>query len=266
MNLVMPHTATDQWLTHSHAYGLKIISAILILLVTISASWLPLRHRLKSSKADYFPAAEALASGVFLGASLLHMLPNADNRFEALHLHYPIAFLFAAVVFMFLLWLEHLGSEAVHYQNISKHTLTLLSVMMLSVHSLLAGVALGTSLTAQAAGILLLAILAHKWAASFALAVQAANALYSTRTTFGLFAVFTTMCPMGILLGEYFTHLPSAPLISAIASSLAAGTFLYIGTLHGLDRAVMIHRCCNLREFSLMVLGFGLMAVLAFWI
>jgi len=84
-------------------------------------------------------------------------------------------------------------------------------------------------------------------------------------TTLG-FIVFAIMTPIGIILGEEALQgLGNLPLLTPIFSALAAGTFLYIGTLHGLRRAIMIERCCNMREFSLMLCGFGLMAVVAIW-
>lgn len=258
--------------TFDHALSLKIAGAACIFLMTLLAGWIPLRQHFKFARTEHFPAAEALASGVFLGASLLHMLPHAAERFAALHYTYPMPFLLAAIIFLFLLWLEHIGTEAVTHPHghsalkTPKATLTLFSLIMLSVHSLLAGTALGSSMTTEAAAVLVLAILAHKWAASFAFAVQLTQSTFNSRNAMILFLVFALMSPIGILFGVHFTHLKDAPLTEAITTSLAAGTFLYIGTLHGLDRAVMIHKCCNLREFSLMVLGFLLMALLALWV
>ena len=74
------------------------------------------------------------------------------------------------------------------------------------------------------------------------------------------------MTPLGIVLGDLVNQATdSYHLLTPIFSALAAGTFLYIGTLHGLRRATMIERCCNMREFSFMILGFAIMAVVAIW-
>jgi hypothetical protein len=38
-----------------------------------------------------------------------------------------------------------------------------------------------------------------------------------------------------------------------------------LGTLHGLERCVMVERCCNLRDFSFVIIGFLLMASVAMY-
>jgi len=48
-------------------------------------------------------------------------------------------------------------------------------------------------------------------------------------------------------------------------SALAAGTFLYLGTLHGLENATLVKPCCDLKRFYFVILGFGVMAVVAIW-
>jgi len=55
------------------------------------------------------------------------------------------------------------------------------------------------------------------------------------------------------------------PLLTPIFSALAAGTFIYLGTLHGLANGMLVARCCELRSFSLVVLGYVIMAVVAVW-
>ena len=75
------------------------------------------------------------------------------------------------------------------------------------------------------------------------------------------------MTPLGIGIGWYVgrdvsTHSFVDPLLMAIS----AGTFLYLGTLHGLERCVMVQRCCNLRDFSFVIVGFLLMAAVAVYV
>ena len=74
------------------------------------------------------------------------------------------------------------------------------------------------------------------------------------------------MTPLGIYFGDVIsTSLAEHTLIQPIFSSIAAGTFLYLGTLHGLSRSFMIEKCCNLKNFTYVIIGFSLMAVVAIW-
>jgi solute carrier family 39 (zinc transporter), member 1/2/3 len=243
---------------------LKYTIAFIILISTFIASWIPLRRQLNNGPSREFPLLEALASGIFLGAGLIHMLADANNDFIKLNIHYPVAFLLAGLVFLLLLYLEHLGKEIHHHKKKEGTSWVVLLVIILSIHSLLAGTALGLSLSTSTTIMVTIAIIAHKWAASFALAVEINKSSMSLRNGIKLFILFALMTPLGIFFGNYlnFMH-PDANLWQAIFMALASGTFLYIGTLHGLTRAVMINRCCNAKEFSLVILGFVIMAVVA---
>ncbi len=243
----------------------KFLSAFLILLMTLIAAWLPFKRRLQSQQGYQFPVAEALACGVFLGAGLIHMLGDASTDFQKLGFHYPLAFLLAGSVFLFLLFLEHLSVDLQHHHE--KHeAIAVVAVVMLSIHSLLAGAALGLSGSLASGLLVLIAILAHKWAASFALAVQLNKSDLSVKSIVIYFIVFAVMAPLGVIAGgELSSPLNQYQVLKPIFNSLAAGTFLYIGTLHGLNRAVMVKHCCNLREYIWVIVGFLLMAVVAIW-
>jgi zinc transporter ZupT len=244
---------------------LKLLLAAAILFLALLAGFLP--FKIKNERRDFdFPVGETLACGVFLGAALIHMLGDADQGFIALGYHYPFAFLIAGASFLGLLLLEHLGNELQAHHDGNSKSMALLAVLMLSIHSLFEGTALGISNNFLTTLVLGLAIIAHKWAASFSLSVTINKS--SLRFSIGMacFLIFALMTPIGISIGSLLEHTTSAyPLLMPIFSALAAGTFLYIGTLHGLGRATMIQRCCNIREFLFMILGFGIMAVVAIW-
>ena len=97
---------------------LKIIFAIAIFIVIIIAGWLPFKKRIEQEHLD-FPIGETLATGVFLGAAFLHMLPEASKHFHQLGYHYPFAFIITGLVFLFFLWFEHLGKEIYQHQDSS---------------------------------------------------------------------------------------------------------------------------------------------------
>jgi len=245
--------------------SLKLIAAVAIFFIAAVAGWFPFRKKALSLAKFDFPRGEALACGIFLGAALIHMLSNANYNFSQLGIHYPLAFLLCGVSFLLLLLLEHLSSEISEHEGKNTASVALLAVIMLAIHSLFEGAALGLSGSLSTAVLILIAILAHKWAASFSLAVQINKSDVSFKLGIVAFAIFTVMTPIGILLGNSIVNFSGQSFIEPIFTAIAAGTFLYIGTLHGLKRSVMIERCCNLRDFSFVIIGFGLMALVALW-
>lgn len=263
-------------------FTFKVLAAILLFLVALGAGWLPFIKRIRMPQGISFPSGEALACGVFLGVGLLHMLPDSAEGFAAAGLEYPIAALIAGGMFLFLLWLEHLGRD--YYEHQSAHervviehqqehgccshgkSFALIAFAMLSLHAFLESAALGLSEDFSIILMLALAIFAHKWAESFALAIQLAKSALSHRIALLYFLVFALIAPTGILLGGYVSEqMPQLPLLGPIFLALAAGTFLYLGTLHGLSRAVMVQQCCNLKQYTFVIVGFALMAVVAIW-
>ena len=81
------------------------------------------------------------------------------------------------------------------------------------------------------------------------------------------FILFSFMTPLGIYFGWYFGHgVETNSIFDPILMAASAGTFLYLGTLHGLERCVMVERCCNLSDFSFVIIGFLLMATVAIYV
>lgn len=244
----------------------KLVSVLLILVATWLSGFYPFFKRWTSEKNTGFPIAESIAAGVFLSVALIHMLGTASDQFFQLSYRYPFAFLLAGATFLFLLLLEHIGREIAEHKGDSSGAFALLATVMLSVHAFLMGAALGLSATYSIAVVILFAILAHKWAESFSLAIQINKSNFSRSTNAILFLIFSCMTPLGIILGGVATTtLHSHRLLEPIFSSLGAGTFLYLGTLHGLENATLVKKCCDLKRFYFVILGFALMAVVAIW-
>ncbi len=241
---------------------LKIFFALSILITIGLAGWYPFRKRQKKEHLD-FPFGETLATGVFLGAGLLHLLPESSSMFMHLGYQYPFAALIMGLIFLLFLWLEHLAKELYHHHN--EHPgFAILAWLMLSVHSFVLGTALGLAQELSIAVMLFLAIITHKWAESFAIAVQLNKTSMTFTQNILLFVIFAFMTPLGIYTGWTFQYnLHTASLIDPIMLAVSAGTFLYLGTLHGLERCVMVEKCCNLRYFSFVIIGFLLMASVA---
>ena len=247
-------------------FWLKILCATTVAGVTLVSGFYPLFQKHQAKSCIHFAWGESLAVGVFLGVGLLHMLHDASERFYAANIHYPFALLLAGGSFLFLLLLEHIGRSIYENQGFG-NAFAMLAVFMLSIHSYLAGFALGLAETTSMTLILFLAIIAHKWAESFSLAVQLSKSTLTFNHALSFFILFSLMLPLGMLSSLYLQDiLTPTPLIEPSMSALAAGTFIYLGTLHGLERAVLIKQCCNLKAFTLVLLGFILMAVVSIWV
>lgn len=246
---------------------LKLLFALITLVVILIAGWYPFKKRMKGGHHHDFPIGETLATGVFLGAALLHMLPESNALFKSMGYNYPFAFIITGAVFLFFLWFEHLGKELYHHHNESHPAFAILAWAMLSVHSIMLGAALGLSHSSSMIIMLFLAIITHKWAESFAIAVQLNKSSMSRTTSILFFLTFSLMTPVGIFFGWYFGHgVETNSLFDPILIAASAGTFLYLGTLHGLERCVMVERCCNLGDFSFVIIGFLLMAGVAAYV
>ncbi len=247
--------------------SIKLFSATIIFAITLLSGCYPFIKKLRNKQHLSLPKAEAFGSGIFLGAGLIHMLGESSHEFNALGIEYPIPFLIAGCVFLGFLLLEHVAKELYHHHEQSKVPFALLAVLMLSIHGFLAGTALGMTHSVSLALVVFIAILAHKWAESFALALQIARSQMRMKHALFLFLLFSLMTPLGIFTGSYATeYLEHHELLEPYFMALAAGTFLYLGSLHGLEKSVLIHDCCNLKVFVFVIIGFLLMALIGVWV
>jgi zinc transporter ZupT len=250
---------------------LKVIYGSAIFLLTLFAGIYPFfKHSREEDKPFDFRSGESLACGVFLGAGLLHMLGESSELLTNQGIHYPLAFLLCGAVFLLFLWLEHLGKEYYHHSKKHDNYFAFIVVIMMSIHSLLSGSALGLSDEMGVTAILFFAIISHKLAESFAIAIQLVKANMSFKMAFALFVLYACMTPLGISLGYIMMQSSvgtnGSGLMVPIFTALAAGTFLYMGTLHGLEKCVLVKQCCNLKYFSFVILGFVIMAIMAMFV
>lgn len=244
----------------------KLFFSLSIFIVILLAGWYPFKKRMQHDGHFDFPIGETFATGIFLGAGLLHMLPEAQEMFHQQGYVYPFAFIITGLVFLFFLWFEHLVRELYHHHENTHPAFALLAWLMLSIHSVVQGTALGLSHDFAIVIMLFLAIITHKWAESFAIAVQLNRSSLNYYYRIAFFIAFALMTPIGIGLGWYMNQgVQTNSLMDPILIAVSAGTFLYLGTLHGLERCVLVERCCNLRDFSFVIIGFLLMAAVAIY-
>ncbi len=243
----------------------QITVLLVILVVTAVSGIFPFVKRAGNPEGFKFPIGDALANGVFLGAGLIHMLSNSAGDFSEHNVDYPVPFLIAGLTILLFLLMEHVGGTLSKNNKGNLSFIAIMATIMLSIHSFFEGAALGVSEELSVAFLIFLAIIAHKWAASFALAININKTSLTFITRLSLFTIFILMTPLGIIFGQVAQNYVSNPFVEPTFTAIAAGTFIYMGTLHGLDRSVLIKDCCNTTQYTFVILGFVIIAVVTIW-
>jgi solute carrier family 39 (zinc transporter), member 1/2/3 len=230
-----------------------------------------------SNRSEFlFSMGNAFAGGVFLGAGLIHMLPDAQAGFHAIDggADYPWFALFCCVGFLLILFLEkvlvrhtHSHEEAPAFikEDLSLYPYVLM--LVLSIHSIITGIALGTETRIAQALVILLAVVAHKGTAAFSLGVSMIRGAVPMKRVAGMVTLFSLMTPLGLLLGMGFMKVLSGhaeQVFEALFDALAAGSFLYVALLDILQDEFSRQKNRPLK-FLLVLAGLGIMALVAIW-
>jgi zinc transporter ZupT len=245
-------------------------SLVCIFAATLAGGYYPLFHRDDVKRTGGMPLGEAFTAGVFLALALTMMLPSSLHLLGAAfpQFDFPTGALVASVAFLLLLAMEH---RIAHMAERSGRgidsgfppVIPLTMTTMIAVPSFFLGAALGVSET-EAAILIFIAIILHKTSAAFALSLQMVRSTMSNGQARLAFLLFACATPLGIVVGEELHHWlgpESMMVVKGLVLGLAAGTFVFMATLHELGHAPMISRCASRRGFLLMLAGF-LMTVL----
>ncbi len=258
-------------------FAFKGLIAAIIALVTVITGLVSLRfiHRYQ----HLLSLGDAFADGVFLGTAVFHLFPDAIESFPAWFstlTSYLLAILLVMSGFSLLFVLE---GTIIHWEKEQRHELTnehtckasaWMLIGILSVHAFIAGAALGISDAMRTVSILLIAILAHKGFESFALMMGLHRNLKQDVQVKSILWAFTFVTPLGIILAafiESFLHTQAADIITGLFSAFAAGSFLYIGTLHGGHNHFHAPRDSTKRYEKIIatLLGITAMGIVAIW-
>jgi len=251
----------------------KLLSLLIIFSIGLFAGIIPSRKSIGLKAEGRLMLGNAFAGGVFLGAGLLHMFPDAIDNFNSLagHINFPVPALIAGLGFLLVMILEKAASGTHHHDDIvAKNTSVspVILYLILSVHSIIAGTSLGLEGGLISATAIFIAIIAHKGAASFSLGVSLKKNDFSEKKHIITIAIFSIMTPLGVVLGTIFTKVLSGEAsmtFEMIFDSLATGTFLYIAIAEIISEVFEKHGDLW-RKLILITTGFCLMAVIAIWV
>jgi len=170
------------------------------------------------------------AGGAFLAAALFDLGPESVKD-----LGWGISFLAAGGVFLGLRWLDQCGHHAHaevhghghHTHGVGSSTKPWILGGMLTFHSLLEGLALGSVSSVRAQEALALAILFHKATDTFALAMTLGRWGVSSGRIFLATLFLSAASPGGAWLASR-VDLSGPHLFHGILSAATAGTFLYL--------------------------------------
>ncbi len=249
----------------------KLAAILLIIFGGLAGGLTPAKIGVSERGRRLLSLGNAFAGGIFLGAGLIHMLPDANEKFKSLagNLDYPFASLGCACGFLLVLLLEKvlIRGKAINAMSQGRAVYPFVLLLVLSVHSIIAGASLGLEKTLISSAVIFIAIIAHKSSAAFALSVSLKNAEIPSRRLVGTITFFSFMTPLGIVLGTAFAAAATstaATQAEAIFDALAAGTFLYIAILDIIEEVFKKGEQQWLK-FMLTVAAFGLMALIALW-
>ncbi|KAL0230277.1 hypothetical protein PCE1_003838 [Barthelona sp. PCE] len=232
-----------------------------VLLLGIIGGFLPLLvyKCVTPSRIDSFTAkANLFAGGVFLSAAFVHLLPDAFEELTELTENAPFnvsgVILFFSFLFIMILDQSTHGSAHGHKDKVEidieeehSHNDLLLTTkgeasnsgillaVLLSVHSLFAGLSLGLTSDTGAYAILI-AIYAHKGTAAFSLGIALDPFTTSRKTYSRIILAFSACTPVGIALGIFLKTLfeeytTVVTWFSGVGSIIACATFLYVGII-----------------------------------
>lgn len=256
---------------------IKLLFCLAVLAAALLGGAIPLLGRTSARAGRLLGWGNGFAAGVFLGAGLIHLLPDALAAGAQLGWDAPRISEIAVLAFLGILLIEHVLLPVRAHDIVHEHAsermlpaggLTPYTVLAaLSVHSLLTGLALGAEPELHRALVIFFAILAHKSTAGFALGVSLVRGAIPSTRSWRLLVFFAVTTPLGILAGASLHEMLSGHTQQALDATflaLAAGTFVYVATMDIL-REEFAEPQDRFGKWLSVVLGVGTMALLAVW-
>lgn len=244
----------------------KTIFATTIFFLTLITGFLPLKI-IKHNTA-FLVLCDAFASGVFLSAALLHLLPDSVSTFNSIYGGtYPLPYFICIATCVLLLIMERMLSiySKNHLPN-NKVMVPIFLILLLTIHSLVEGAAIGANTNLFETMAIFFAVFAHKGSESFALTVNLHRFSLPTKRIKQIISGFSFMTPIGIFIASwiiYASATDSGGVFVAIFDAIAAGTFLYLGMEHLVNSKKFFEKTS---ELVALIFGVTMMAVAAIWV
>lgn len=267
---------------------LKLVAILLVFGAGMLGGLLPWRVAGLRRSEVYLGWGNAFAGGVLLAAGLIHLLGDAASGFATIwpDVDYPWAFTVAAGAFLLILGIERVAPKSARVPVGSQHLsddpeaesiaraaqdaqrYPYLLLLTLSIHSIIAGMALGAQQSLAGFLVIVIAILAHKSAAGFALGVSLHRIGVPLSRARSLILGFAVMTPIGIAVGTVVAAILDSSdeqVFEALFDAIAAGTFLYIASLDIIREEFLPPRGDRWVRWFWAAAGLTLMAVVAIW-
>ena len=254
----------------------KLASILLIFVVGYQGGIAAIRVS-RSPRADHFFAlGSVFGAGMFLGASLIHVLPDAASNFAAAlpSMEYPLPFMIAAAGFILIMFVDRAGHYFLERQNQvnvegpSSALAPYILLLVLSFHSIIAGASLGAERTMTGSIVLFVAIFAHKGSAAFALGISLVRSPTLKAKTRKLIILFSIMTPLGVMIGAGINHFledRAGQIIEGVFDALASATFIYVATIEIIGPEFKGHKKL-FSKFAFLIAGLATMALVAIWL
>lgn len=248
----------------------KVLFIALIITVALVGGYYAFKIKSSKRSALYFSLGNTFAAGIFFGAGLIHMLPDASEGFaDVVKSDFPFAAFVASMGFLLILFIEKIMlKEEIFEHGEKQHSSPYILILILSIHSIIAGIALGTEDQLSKSFIIAIAILAHKGSASFALAISMIKGGFAKSDIAKLITMFSFMTPLGIFTGSFIANIltsKASEFSIAMFDALAAGTFLYIAIMEIFNEEFEKQGNTYLK-LTMSVAGVLVMALLALWL
>lgn len=222
----------------------------LIVAATLIGGWLPLLRSWSERALHLFVA---VATGVFLGAVFLHLLPELGEQNPS-----PAVAMLVPLSILVLFAIERIGLKA---NGPSHAVLSHATLIGLAVHSLAGGFGLAVGgIVPRLQVAIFLSIIGHKTVEAFSLATVLLLAGHGWRRVALRVGLLALMTPTGCALGAL--SLAALPLASPVAPmAVATGTFIYVALLDLLPE-VLHQRQDLVAKVGLMIVGLVFMGLL----
>ena len=215
--------------------SLSNISSLLgIFLAAVLGSLPPLLGRWSDRQLHLFVA---FGAGVFLGAVFFHLIPETITAQPDLLTNFMILNGFMVILFVERVLVHHRHHDSEEEAKYRHQIVGISAFIGLSIHSLMAGFALGASFAAPRLTLaIFLAIISHKSVAAFSLATVFQLSNTSLKQSLMMLGIFALCTPVGALLSMPLVNILSEIHIT-IPTAIAAGTFIYVATMDLLPEA-----------------------------